>query len=235
MALQSAAMLTPSSINQPSIAQSVRLNHDDQTLEEQLTDRAASGLILPWHQITHPIWQGNETQIRQGLPFEILAPLWQMFLLGDGAPTRHLQLLTQGEIAVDVVAMTSIGDSDDSAPADIAAIAAPRIRRQIWLRSTKTGEIFSHATSWWAADKMARHLSDPSLPIWVSLNQKYTELYRDLKGVYQGECAELAEHFGAAGPYCARHYLLWHGGEPITMIYEIYSPNLRKYLGEMTL
>ena len=79
---------------------------------------------------------------------------------------------------------------------------------------------------------MAQHLSDPSLPIWVSLNQKYTELYRDLKGVYHGACPGLGEHFQAEGPYWARHYLLWHGGEPITMIYEIYSPNLKKYLGE---
>lgn len=197
----------------------------------------ASQSSLAWNRIEEPMWQGNEADIRQGLPFNLLAPTWQMFLMGDGAPTRHLQLLTQSDICVDVVAMTAIGDDDDHAPDDIAAIAAPRIRRQIWLRSQKTGEIFSHATSWWSETTMKTYLKDPSLPIWVSLNQKYTELYRDLKGIYKGKCPNVAATFGVdpASNFWGRHYLLWHGGAPITMIYEIYSPNLSKYLGSSSL
>ena len=140
--------------------------------------------LSAWNRIEEPMWQGSEADIRKGLPFDLLSPNSQMFLLGDGAPPRHLQLLTQSEIVVDVVAMTSIGDDDDNAPSDISAIAAPRIRRQIWLRSPQTGEVFSHATSWWSEATMQKYLKDPSLPIWVSLNQKYTELYRDLKDIY---------------------------------------------------
>ena len=190
-----------------------------------------------WNCIEEPMWQGSEADIRKGLPFNLLSPTWQMFLMGDGAPTRHLQLLTQSEISVDVVAMTPIDDDDDNAPSDIAAIAAPRIRRQIWLRSQQTGEIFSHATSWWSEKTMQKYLKDPSLPIWVSLNQKYTELYRDLKGIYKGHCPRLADAFGypEIDTYWGRHYLLWHGGEPITMIYEIYSPAIGKYLGASSL
>ena len=204
---------------------------------ERLSMPPAPQQTRPWNCIESPIWQGNEADIRQGLPFNLLAPTWQMFLIGDGAPTRHLQLLTQSDICVDVVAMTAIGDDDDQAPADIAAIAAPRIRRQIWLRSQKTGEVFSHATSWWSETTMQQYLKDPSLPIWVSLNQKYTELYRDLKGIYKGQCPNVAETFGVdpASTYWGRHYLLWHGGAPITMIYEIYSPKISKYLGSSSL
>ena len=190
-----------------------------------------------WNRIEEPMWQGSETDIRQGLPFNLLSPTWQMFLLGDGAPTRHLQLLTQSDISVDVIAMTEIGDDDDHAPSDISLISGPRIRRQIWLRSQKTGEIFSHATSWWSVATMQKYLQDPSLPIWVSLNQKYTELYRDLKGIYKGACPKLAEAFGypEVDSFWARHYLLWHGGEPITMLYEVYSPAIGKYLGSSSL
>lgn len=190
-----------------------------------------------WNRIEEPMWQGSETDIRQGLPFNLLSPTWQMFLLGDGAPTRHLQLLTQSDISVDVIAMTEIGDDDDHAPSDISLIAGPRIRRQIWLRSQKTGEIFSHATSWWSVATMQKYLQDPSLPIWVSLNQKYTELYRDLKGIYKGACPQLADAFGypEVDSFWGRHYLLWHGGEPITMLYEIYSPAIGKYLGSSSL
>ncbi|PZV18276.1 MAG: DUF98 domain-containing protein [Pseudanabaena sp.] len=195
------------------------------------------GTISAWNRIEEPMWQGSETDIRRGLPFNLLSPTWQMFLMGDGAPTRHLQLLTQSEISVDVVAMTPIGESDDNAPSDITAIAGPRIRRQIFLRSQQTGEIFSHATSWWSEATMQKYLKDPSLPIWVSLNQKYTELYRDLKGIYKGNSPNLAEAFGypEIDTYWGRHYLLWHGGEPITMIYEIYSPAIGKYLGSSSL
>ena len=193
--------------------------------------------ISAWNRIEEPMWQGSEADIRKGLPFNLLSPTWQMFLMGDGAPTRHLQLLTQSEISVDVVAMTPIGDDDDNAPSDISAIAAPRIRRQIFLRSQQTGEIFSHATSWWSEATMQKYLKDPSLPIWVSLNQKYTELYRDLKGIYKGRSPNLADAFGypEIDTYWGRHYLLWHGGEPITMIYEIYSPAIGKYLGSSSL
>lgn len=193
--------------------------------------------VSAWNRIEEPMWQGSEADIRKGLPFDLLAPNWQMFLLGDGAPTRHLQLLTQSEIVVDVVAMTSIGDDHDNAPSDISAIASPRIRRQIWLRSPQTGEVFSHATSWWSEATMQKYLKDPSLPIWVSLNQKYTELYRDLKGIYKGACPNVAKTFGypEIDTYWGRHYLLWHGGEPITMIYEVYSPAIGKYLGASSL
>jgi chorismate lyase len=184
-----------------------------------------------WNCLVDPIFQGNATEIRQGLPFNLLSPTWQMFLLGDGAPTRHLQLLTKSEIVVDVIAMTPIGDRDDKAPADINEIPTARTRRQIWLRSADSGEVFSHATSWWPTTKIEQHLKDPSLPIWASLNQKHTELYRDLRGIHQGYSPSLATAFSHPGPYWGRHYLLWHGGQPLTMIYEIYSPAIAKYLG----
>lgn len=186
--------------------------------------------LQPWYQI-QPLWQADHQMIQTGLPFDRLSPYWQMFLLGDGAPTRHLQLLTQSEIVVDVVCMVDIGSDRDNAPPDIDAIPTPRIRRQIWLKSTQ-GEIFSHATSWWAKATIANHLQNPSLPIWKSLNQKHTELYRDLRQVYYGDCPGVTATFGLPGPYWGRHYLLWHGGAPITLIYEVYSPILQKYLGK---
>lgn len=184
-----------------------------------------------WHSIIQPIWVGNSENIKTGLPFSRLAPYWQMFLLGDGAPTRHLQLLTQADVVVDVIAMTDIGHTLDNSLIGIDQIPAPRIRRQIWLKSAATGEIFSHATSWWHASTIEKHLKDPTLPIWKSLNQEYTELYRDLKGIYQGYCPALATTFRAKEPFWGRHYLLWHGGMPLTLIYEIYNPAIAKYLG----
>lgn len=188
----------------------------------------------PWHGIAEPLWSGSAADIKEGVSFARLAPIWQMFLLGDGAPTRHLQLLTQGAIGVEVTAMADVGMDNDGAPTAIEAIEGPRTRRQVWLRSEKTGEVFSHATSWWTTARIRQHLQNPQLPIWASLNQRHAELYRDLQGLSCGFCPALEPVFGP-GPYWSRHYLLWHGGQPLTLIYEVYAPQLTKYLGPAAL
>lgn len=76
-----------------------------------------NSVILPttWHSLT-PLWQGNEAQVQQGLPHTQLAPAWQLLLLGDGSPTRHLQLLTGEPTEVDVIDMSLIGVDLDGAP-----------------------------------------------------------------------------------------------------------------------
>jgi chorismate lyase len=37
--------------------------------------------------------------------------------------------------------------------------------------------------------------------------------------------------FGAAGPFWGRQYLFWHGGKPLTLIYEVFSTELERLLG----
>jgi len=63
--------------------------------------RLANSVTLPtaWYCLT-PLWQGETVQ--NGLPHTQLAPAWQLLLLGDGSPTRHLQLLTGEPTEVDV-------------------------------------------------------------------------------------------------------------------------------------
>ncbi|MHC5832457.1 MAG: chorismate pyruvate-lyase family protein, partial [Nostoc sp.] len=41
--------------------------------------------------------------------------------------------------------------------------------------------------------------------------------------------------FDVTGPFWGRHYLFWHHGQPLTLIYEVFSPYLTKYLGSMQL
>ena len=56
-----------------------------------------------------------------------------------------------------------------------------------------------------------------------------------IAGVYRGHNKELEAAFGHPGPFWGRHYIFWHGGEPMTLIYEVFSPHLSKYLGPLTL
>lgn len=190
-------------------------------------------LATDWHSLD-PLWTGGEKIVYEGLPHSQLAPAWQILLLGDGSPTRHLRLLTREQIEVDVIDMSVIGMSQDGAPNLIEAVPAPRLRRQVWLR-TASGQRLAYAVSWWDASLVDDYLQNRSLPIWDNLSRLHSELYRDIQGIYYGRCEALEEAFGESSPFWGRHYLFWHDKKPLTLIYEVFSPYLRRYLGEMQL
>jgi chorismate lyase len=192
-------------------------------------------LILPteWHSL-QPLWQAGEEVIQLGLPHQQLAPSWQMLLLGDGSPTRHMQLLTGEAIEVDVIDMSLIGEGSDGAPEPIRALSGALLRRQVWLR-TASGQRTAYATSWWEANHVDEYLQNRSMPIWANLARSRTELYRDIQGVQYGHSPALEIAFDQPGPFWGRHYLFWHHGRPITLIYEVFSPYLTQYLGSAEL
>lgn len=184
---------------------------------------------VSWHRLRCS-WQGNEETVRKGLPHSQLSPAWQILLLGDGSPTRHLQLLTGEPTEVDIIDMSAIGMSTDGAPPLIQAVSGPRLRRQVWLR-TASGQRLAYATSWWENSHVDEYLQNKSLPIWASLAKLRTELYRDVQGLDYGDSKALELAFGQPGPFWGRHYLFWHHGKPLTLIYEVFSPYITKYLG----
>ena len=64
----------------------------------------------------------------------------------------------------------------------------------------------------------------------IALVQARKELYREIQTVQWGNSAQLEEYFGVAGPFWGRQYLFWHGGRPLTLIHEVFSPHLAHYL-----
>ncbi|YAI82747.1 MAG: chorismate lyase [cyanobacterium endosymbiont of Rhopalodia sterrenbergii] len=182
-----------------------------------------------WHALDL-IWKGSDKQVKKGLSHHQLSPAWQIMLLGDGSLTRHLQLLTTENTEVDLIDMSLIDRDEDGAPVQIKNVLEPRLRRQVWLR-TASGQRLAYATSWWNVSHIDEYLQNRSLPIWESLSQSNTELYRDIQGIYYGNSSTLEEAFGEKGPFWGRHYLFWHDRKPLTLIYEVFSPYLRKYLG----
>lgn len=183
-----------------------------------------------WHSL-ELLWQGDQQTVKTGLPHRQLAPAWQMLILGDGSPTRHLQLLTGEKTEVDVLGMSLVEKADPAAPAQIEAVPRPWLRRQVWLR-TASGQRLAYAVSWWDASHVDEYLENRSLPIWESLSRLHSELYRDVQGLYYGNQPALETAFQETGPFWGRHYLFWHAGKPLTLIYEVFSPYLRKYLGD---
>ncbi|MDY6783306.1 MAG: chorismate lyase [Cyanobacteriota bacterium] len=188
--------------------------------------------LTPSWQALKPLWEGGEDTVQEGLPHSQLAPAWQVLLLGDGSPTRHLKLLAREKIEVDVIDMSPIGSGDDGAPQRIQVVPVPRLRRQVWLR-TASGQRLAYAVSWWDGDRVDEYLQNRSLPIWDNLASLHSELYRDIQGIHYGCSSELEEAFEEKGPFWGRHYLFWHNGQPLTLIYEVFSPYLQKYLGSM--
>ncbi len=182
-----------------------------------------------WHCLI-PLWEGGREIIQQGLPHTQLAPTWQLLLLGDGSPTRHLQLLTGEQTEVDLIEMSDIGMNSNDAPEAIQLLPGPRLRRQVWLR-TASGQRLAYATSWWQANHVDKYLENQGIPIWASLSGQRTELYRELWGIHYGKSAFLESAFNHTGALWGRYYLFWHQGQPLTLIYEVFSPYLRKYLG----
>ncbi|OQR87749.1 hypothetical protein ACHHYP_08106 [Achlya hypogyna] len=160
-----------------------------------------------------------------------MPPAWTLFLLGDGSPTHHLGILTGYNTEVDVLSFDCIGASLDSAPAEITAIDGPRHRRQVFLRNSN-GERLGYAASWWnSSDIDALFGADKTLPIGRQITTHKKELFRDIKHIFRGHSPALEKEFGLPGPFWGRSYLFWQGGRPITLIYEVFSPALLKYLG----
>ncbi|MEO1622173.1 MAG: chorismate pyruvate-lyase family protein, partial [Cyanobacteria bacterium J06632_3] len=90
--------------------------------------------VSGWHAL-QPLWRGDQSVVMQGLPHDQLSPAWQILMLGDGSPTRHLQLLTREPTEVDVIDMSAVAEAGDAAPAQIAKVPGPHLRRQVWLRT----------------------------------------------------------------------------------------------------
>lgn len=186
--------------------------------------------VIPahWHSLLVR-WRSESHHIQEGLPQIRLAPSWQLLLLSDGSTTRHLQLLTGEPIEVDLIEMSEIGCDRDHAPNLIDEIEAPRLRRQVWLR-TQSGERLAYATSWWEANQVDEYLRNRAQPVWASLAELRTELYRDIREVVYGDSRSLEQEFGDKGPFWGRYYIFWHNQRPLTLIHEIFSPKINQYI-----
>jgi chorismate lyase len=177
------------------------------------------------------LWEGDEKVVEQGLPHEELSPAWQILLLGDFSPTRHFKLLTGEPIEVDVIDMSLVGTDNDGAPGIIYDVPAPRLRRQVWLR-TVSGQRLGYAVSWWHINQVGRYLQKKSMPIWNNLSRLRTEIYREIRIIQYGNDSDLEGAFQQKGPFWGRYYFFYHQKKPLTLIYEVFSPHLTEYLGK---
>ena len=60
---------------------------------------------------------------------------WKLMLLGDGSPTRHLQLLTNQETKIKLISMQVDPLFIAEGPKELNQLNGPLIRRQVWIKN----------------------------------------------------------------------------------------------------
>jgi chorismate-pyruvate lyase len=194
-----------------------------------------------------PSWQASKADVLQGLTSAGLSGPWRLLLLGDGSPTRHLESLTGVPVEIELIAMAAetVGDPPGSKgipdarpqagspPEEIAELDAPLLRRQVWLRCGD--HTLAWAESWWNQTQAEEHLRQRDQPIWRSLTSERAELFREVDGLALVQAPWLRERFGHDGPFWSRHYRFFRGGKELTVIREVFSPDLEAWLGPANL
>lgn len=176
-----------------------------------------------------PLWQAPMAEVLAARAGRQLSGGWKLMLLGDGSPTRHLQLLTGEPLEVDLIGMAPQAEADPGAPAEVAELEPPLLRRQVWLACG--GQTLGWAESWWNREAAEAQLRDRRQPIWRSLTEGRAELFREVDGLAQVQAPWLEERFGCSGPFWSRHYRFFRQGRELTVIREVFSPALQTWLG----
>ncbi len=153
-----------------------------------------------------------------------------MFLLGDGSPTRHLQLLTKKETKISLIGMDTDTSSTNEAPQEIIQLETPLIKRQVWIKSNEM--TLAWAESWWNMKQVNINLTNKREPIWKNLTKDRSELFREVDKISIVQSEWLEKEFSAKGPFWARNYRFFRDRKPLTIIREVFNPTLEQWLGE---
>ena len=176
------------------------------------------------------LWQAPFQTVASGSAGRVLSGAWRLMLLGDGSPTRHLELLSGLPVEIELIAMATDPEPGRSAPIEIHELEGPLLRRQVWLHCGD--QTLAWAESWWNEEAARVNLKEKEQPIWRSLTCHRAELFREVDGLGQVNGDWLAQRFGHSGPFWSRHYRFFRGGQPLTVIREVFSPALEQWLGQ---
>jgi len=150
-------------------------------------------------------------------------------LLGDGSPTRHLQLLTNQETKIKLIAMQLDPLSIQEGPKELNQLNEPLIRRQVWIKNNNKN--LAWAESWWNAEQVSENLKAKEEPIWKNLTQDRSELFREVDHISLVNSNWLEDQFCFQGPFWSRNYRFFRDRKPLTIIREVFNPHLEIFLG----
>ncbi len=175
------------------------------------------------------LWEENATSflIQNSLPK--ISGAWKLMLLGDGSPTRHLQLLTNQETKIKLISMQKDPLFNKEGPKEIDQLKEPLIRRQVWIKNQNKN--LAWAESWWNSAQVSENLKAKEEPIWKNLTQDRSELFREVDSIAIVNAKWLEEKFSYQGPFWSRNYRFFRDKKPLTIIREVFNPHLETWLG----
>ena len=150
-------------------------------------------------------------------------------LLGDGSPTRHLQLLTKQETKVKLIGMEIDELSLKDAPEEINQLKTPLIRRQVWIENNDI--TLAWAESWWNVEEVRLNLTNTKDPIWKNLTKDRSELFREVDAISIVNSSWLENQFRSEGPFWSRNYRFFRNKKPLTIIREVFNTSIEEWLG----
>ena len=148
--------------------------------------------------------------------------------------------LSESNVKVEVTSMKPCA-RDKSQPEDVVKIKGPLVQREVYLRYDDDGNDgepkkkknpnppLVYACSWWNANAVEKFMKKREETMWSNLRKENVELYREVRRVYLGKNRRLAKAFGCEDldeEIWARHYIFWSGGEPVTVVFEAFSPKI---------
>jgi len=175
------------------------------------------------------LWEEKATAFLVANALPKISGAWKLMLLGDGSPTRHLQLLTNHETKIKLITMQTDPLFNKEGPREINQLKEPLIRRQVWIRNQNKN--LAWAESWWNSEQVSQNLKSKEEPIWKNLTQDRSELFREVDSISIVNSNWLEEEFCFEGPFWSRNYRFFRNKKPLTIIREVFNPLLETWLG----
>ncbi len=176
------------------------------------------------------IWEEDASTFLQENNLPQISGAWKLMLLGDGSPTRHLQLLTKKETKIELIGMAIDPKSIEEGPVEIDQLKDPLIRRQVWIKNNSL--TLAWAESWWNIDAVNINLTNKKEPIWKNLTKDRSELFREVDAIALVKAKWLENEFSFQGPFWSRNYRFFRNKKPLTIIREVFNPHIEKWIGD---
>ena len=119
--------------------------------------------------------------------------------------------------------------STQEGPTELNQLNGPLIRRQVWIKSNNKN--LAWAERWWNAEQVSENLKSKEEPIWKNLTQDRSELFREVDRISLVNAKWLEDQFCFKGPFWSRNYRFFRDKKPLTIIREVFNPNLETLLG----
>ncbi len=175
------------------------------------------------------LWEENTTVFLDENKYPEIPGAWKLMLLGDGSPTRHLQLLTEKETKIELIGMNLDNKLSIDTPKEIHQLTKPLVKRQVWIKNNNLS--LAWAESWWNIEEVNMNLTNKKEPIWKNLTKDRSELFREVDTIAIVDSQWLQKEFSSKGPFWSRNYRFFRNKKPLTIIREVFNPYIENWLG----